>query len=193
MNANDPANVELNADPIAEEQGNIDEIPLADAPIPMREEQERLEMDVPNMQPHLEENLDEMPANDNRLLQAVVVLHDVLSMQPHLDENLGVIPIDRNEAPDTREAAAPMGQFQTDADFQLAVDLQLAYDIADAPATPEKREESKRDRRAISKLNYEVFTCCVCTKHFQTNDFPSLEDGEHVCSPECYRKKLNDL
>lgn len=200
---------EQDVDPVPEEQGDVGEIPLAGVPNPLREEQEQLGGDVLNMRPHLDENVDELPVNNNLLPEAGVSAEGVVPinipireeqeqlgggvLQPHLDENRIEIPINNNDTQDTGDAATPMVQFQTDADFQLAVDLQLAYDIADAPSTPEKREKSKRDRRTISKLNYEVFTCCVCTKHFQTNDFPSLEDGEHVCSAKCYRQKRNDL
>lgn len=78
---------------------------------------------------------------------------------------------------------------QIQSDLQLAIDLNLAFQIADAPYEPELRARSNRNRRTLERMNYSLLICSVCKKRFQLNDFPLLDDGELrvccVCSLSC--------
>lgn len=163
---------------------------------------------IPNVQPQRVENIRQMLPNNcaiafgNEAAAPVIepVREDqeqlpeaIPNVQPRRDENPRDMLANNHATPFGNENAAPLVENQIDLDFQLAIDMQLAYNIADAPETPEKREQPKRNKRTVFKLNYDVSTCCVCNKHYQTNDFPTLEDDESVCSTECYRRMQNEL
>lgn len=196
----DQENLVQNIEPIQEEQYQL-EAELNDHPEHVVNQEEMLavnDVEVPA------ENVDEMPvaneydvpaANNNEIRAANDEEIPAVNDDEMLAENENdILATNDEEMPAANEYEMPFAddgaaqnvEEQMAIDFQFAIDLQLEFNLADAP---EMREQPKRAKRATVKLCYELFTCCVCKKHFHTNDFPSLEDGTHVCSTKCFRQK----
>lgn len=158
---------------------NDDDVPLGEILIQQNERNQLMDAQVDAIDDAIPVAAEvELPAiNDHEIFE-----NDELPAE----NNIELLVANGVEIPLVEEAVGGNIENQLALDLQVAIDLQLAFDIADAP---EVRDHPKRAKRTTSKLNYKMFTCVVCTKRFQVNDYPSLDDGQHVCSYSCLKKK----